>query len=67
MSKIFWKTCKTCKGTGTLRVGHPDAARTEGYKTKVIFPAVIGGHSGELIADPGLSYCGKCHGTGMKP
>lgn len=60
------KTCPVCKGKGTVpngsKWGSPHTGQLTGYNC----PVRAGGHTGEIMADPKLSYCAKCHGTGMK-
>lgn len=58
--------CKTCHGKGTLKSHHPDALPHTGRKSNISYPDIIFSHSGEIMSDPNLSYCGICHGTGIK-
>jgi hypothetical protein len=62
---VFWKDCRTCRGTGELKSGHPDVSPVKGHKTGFVYPEWRGGMSGEIIADADRGICGICLGTGI--
>lgn len=62
----FWKTCHACNGTGKVLNSNKNALSSVGRKTGYPYPAITGGCSGEIVAEPNKAYCGRCMGTGMK-
>jgi hypothetical protein len=63
----FWKDCAICMGFGTLPAHHPMASDENGTPTKVPYPTVDGGHTGEIMVDAHKSYCKVCRGSGIMP
>jgi hypothetical protein len=61
----FWRDCSVCLGFGIVPAHHPFAANEAGKPTGTGYPNMTGGCSGEVVAEPHKSYCGKCSGTGM--
>ena len=48
----FFRDCPTCYATGEVSAGHSQASTFQ--------------NSGEILIDEGRSYCGDCHGAGVK-